>query len=160
MWAATYKSSIQRLDNVSWWVFLFAWQETGQSTMTRMWWIWKGVGTKGVVQWEPLLEQPHSWAIVSTSPSNGNLKIFRKNWFKFSLKDEGWRDKGTMKRCHRLLVAQATKCGTAYCERSLDAISLDAPALPPRTRFWVFRRRFTTTKTNFIDRVIQKLSVH
>ena len=42
------------------------------------------------------------------------------------------------------------------CLRSLDAISPDAPALLPRTRFWLFRRRFIIAETDFTDRTIRK----
>ena len=68
-------------------------------------------------------------------------------WFLDRLTDyntESWRVQG-----HRLV-------NISLCSRSLDAISIDVLALLPRTRFWVFSRRFILTKTDFTERIITK----
>lgn len=36
-----------------------------------------------------------------------------------------------------------------WCSRRPDVIISDTPELLPRTRFWVFRRRFILTEINF-----------
>lgn len=52
------------------------------------------------------------------------------------------------------------ECTVTIYKRSLDAILSDAPALLPKIHFCVLQCRFVFTKTNFIDRITQRLSVH